>query len=78
MGTLTQSGEIWCHSLNVWEVGCLRVSKPNLLDFFSVAEPTRILFEGNLSNLPNVSEQDTIWSLCVKLGFFDWAKSVLN
>jgi len=78
VGTLRHSGEIWCHSLKVWEVGSLRISKPNLQYLFSVAEPTRILCEGNLSNVPNVSEPDTILSLSIKFGFYDGAQSVLN
>ena len=34
--------------------------------------------ETKFSNLPNVSKPDTIWSLCVKFGFYYGAQWVLN
>jgi len=47
-------------SLRFWEVGCLRTCMAKLLDVFSEAERTGILWEGDLCNLPRVTGPDQI------------------
>jgi hypothetical protein len=57
VGALTNSVAIWCNLVPLIKILGSRSSRAcvwNLLSVVSVAEPTGILCEGNLSNVPNI------------------------